>query len=55
MITIKAERNNYKSKSNSLAKELMQFEVANDKRLALIADLRLELASKNGEIKVILA
>lgn len=52
LIEVKAERNSYRSKANSLSREIVQGEVANSKRLALIADLRLELTIQKAEIKV---
>ena len=52
LLTVKAERNNYRSRANSLSQELLQYEYANNKRMALISDMRLELAAQKGEIKV---
>lgn len=53
LLTVKAERNNSRSRANSLSRELLQCEQANGKRMALISDLRLELAAQKGEIKVV--
>lgn len=52
LLAVKSERNNYRSKANSLSKELLHCELANNKRIALIADLRLELYSHKGDIQV---
>ena len=51
LLTVKAERNNYRSKSISLTRELLQCLDINEKRKHVINDLREQISTQKTQIE----